>query len=44
MDENNKILYKEECFRIQSCVFEVHRKSGSGFLEAVYQEAAVLPG
>ncbi|MDR2184951.1 MAG: GxxExxY protein [Treponema sp.] len=42
MDENtktNKILYKNECFRIQSCIFEVNRKLGSGFLEAVYQEA-----
>ncbi|MFP3090613.1 GxxExxY protein [Treponema sp. TIM-1] len=42
MDGNNKInkiLYKDECFRIQSCVFEVNRKLGSGFLEAVYQEA-----
>jgi GxxExxY protein len=42
MDENDKtekILYKDECFRIQSCVFEVNRKLGSGFLEAVYQEA-----
>jgi GxxExxY protein len=42
MDGNNgtkEILYKDECFRIQSCVFEVNKKLGSGFLEAVYQEA-----
>ena len=42
MGENsktNKILYKDECFRIQSCIFEVNKKLGSGFLEAVYQEA-----
>jgi GxxExxY protein len=42
MDTNNTtntILYKDECFSIQSCAFEVNRKLGSGFLEAVYQEA-----
>jgi GxxExxY protein len=42
MNGNNKtkeLLYKDECFRIQFCVFEVNRKLGSGFLEAVYQEA-----
>ncbi|MDR1388439.1 MAG: GxxExxY protein [Treponema sp.] len=26
-------------YRIQGCIFEVNRKLGSGFLEAVYQEA-----
>jgi GxxExxY protein len=34
-----ELLYKDECYRIQSCIFEVNRKLGSGFLEAVYQEA-----
>lgn len=34
-----EIFYRDECFLIQSCVFEVNRKLGSGFLEAVYQEA-----
>ncbi|MDR0706729.1 MAG: GxxExxY protein [Treponema sp.] len=33
------LLYKDECYRIQACIFEVNRKLGSGFLEAVYQEA-----
>jgi GxxExxY protein len=33
------LLYKDECYRIQGCIFEVNRKLGSGFLEAVYQEA-----
>jgi GxxExxY protein len=33
------LLYKDECYRIQGCVFEVNKKLGSGFLEAVYQEA-----
>lgn len=36
MDE--KILLKEECYRIQGAVFEVHTAMGAGFLEAVYQE------
>ena len=34
----DKILYKEEAFRIQGAVFEVYREMGCGFLEAVYQE------
>jgi GxxExxY protein len=34
-----ELLYKDECYRIQGCVFEVNRKLGTGFLEAVYQEA-----
>ncbi len=33
------ILYKDEVYRIQGAVFEVYRELGSGFLEAVYQEA-----
>jgi GxxExxY protein len=38
---NNKedILFQEESYRINSCIFEVNKKLGSGFLEAVYQEA-----
>ena len=35
---SDKILYKDECYRIQGAVFEVYREMGSGFLEAVYQE------
>jgi GxxExxY protein len=41
--EKNKVMgelfYKDERYRIQGCIFEVNRKSGSGFPEAVYQEA-----
>ena len=33
-----KILYKDECYKIQGAVFEVYREMGCGFLEAVYQE------
>ena len=36
---NNKILYKDESFRIVGAAMEVHNTLGSGFLEAVYQEA-----
>ncbi|MDR4496480.1 MAG: GxxExxY protein [Candidatus Scalindua sp.] len=36
--ENEKILYKDEVFRIQGAVFEVYREMGCGFLECVYQE------
>ena len=31
--------YKDESYLIRSCIFEVHRKLGNGFLETVYQEA-----
>ena len=34
----DKLLYKDEVFRIQGAVFEVYREMGCGFLEAVYQE------
>ena len=34
-----ELLFKEECYKINSCIYEVNRKLGSGFLEAVYQEA-----
>jgi GxxExxY protein len=33
------LLYRDECYHIQSCIFNVNRKLGSGFLESVYQEA-----
>jgi GxxExxY protein len=37
--EQIDILYKEECYEINGCIYEVNRKLGVGFLEAVYQEA-----
>jgi len=37
--EQKDIFYKEECFEINNCIYEVNRKLGVGFLEAVYQEA-----
>ena len=33
-----KILFKEESYRIIGACFEVYKEMGSGFLEAVYQE------
>ena len=36
---NNRLLYKEECFKIYGCIYQVNRKLGTGFLENVYQEA-----
>ncbi|MDQ7050393.1 MAG: GxxExxY protein [Enterobacterales bacterium] len=36
--ENQKILFKDECYQIQGAIFDVYREMGCGFLEAVYQE------
>lgn len=35
---HEKILFKDESYRIQGAIFEVYREMGCGFLEAVYQE------
>ncbi|MCL2832381.1 MAG: GxxExxY protein [Treponema sp.] len=34
-----KILYKDECYKIYRCIYAVNKKLGAGFLESVYQEA-----
>jgi GxxExxY protein len=34
-----EVWYQEESYRIRGCIYEVNKKLGSGFLEAVYQEA-----
>ncbi len=39
MSLDNKILYKEESFKIIGACMKVHSSLGSGFLEAVYEEA-----
>ena len=37
-----KILFKEESYRIIGACFEVYKEKGIGFLEAVYQECLAL--
>jgi len=37
--EQKGILFKYESFQINSCIYAVNKKLGTGFLEAVYQEA-----
>jgi len=37
-----KIIFKEESFRIIGACFEVYKDKGNGFLEAVYQECLTL--
>ncbi|MDO9275152.1 MAG: GxxExxY protein [Lutibacter sp.] len=39
MDSIDKIVYKEESFKIIGACMKVHRSLGEGFLEAVYEEA-----
>ena len=37
--KNGDLLFKDECFKIYGCIYEVNKKLGSGFLEAIYHEA-----
>jgi GxxExxY protein len=37
-----KIVYKDESFKIIGACIEVHKELGSGFLEAVYQDALAV--
>lgn len=39
MNAMEKIIFKEESYKIIGACFAVHNALGSGFLEAVYQEA-----
>ncbi len=41
-NKNDKLLFKEESYKIQGAIFEVYREMGCGFLEAVYQECLEL--
>jgi GxxExxY protein len=37
-ETHEKILFKDECYRIQGAIFDVYTELGCGFLEAVYQK------
>ncbi len=39
---HGKLLFEEETFRVRAAVFEVSLQLGTGFLEAVYQEALAI--
>jgi GxxExxY protein len=39
---HGNLLFEEESFRVRAAVFEVSRQLGTGFLEAVYQEALAI--
>ena len=37
-ERHEKIIYRNESYKIQGAIFEVYKIIGPGFLEAVYQE------
>jgi len=37
--EQEYLLFKDECYKIYGCIYAINKKLGTGFLEAVYQEA-----
>ena len=38
MSTENKLVYRQETYKIRGAVFEVYREMGCGFLEAAHQE------
>ena len=40
--EAERVVFKEESYRIIGACFEVYKEKGNGFLEAVYQECLTL--
>ncbi len=40
--ETERIIFKDESYRIIGACFEVYTEKGNGFLEAVYQECLAL--
>ena len=41
-EEEVKIIYKDESYRIIGACFEVYKEKGCGFLEPVYQECLAI--
>ena len=41
-NEQSELTFKDECYEIYGCIYAVNKKLGSGFLEAVYQEAEII--
>jgi GxxExxY protein len=41
-ERHENLLFAEEVFKLQGAIFEVYRRMGPGFLEAVYQECLAL--
>lgn len=37
-----KLIFKDEVYQIQGACFEVYKNTGTGFLEAVYQESLAM--
>lgn len=40
--ETEKIIFKDESYKIVGACFEVYKQKGNGFLEAVYQECMTM--
>ncbi len=40
--EEERIVFKEESYKIMGACFEVYKEKGNGFLEAVYQECLAI--
>lgn len=40
--EEERIVFKEESYKIMGACFEVYKEKGHGFLEAVYQECLAI--
>ena len=39
---NERLLYREESYKIIGACFEVYKEKGNGYLEAVYQECLAI--
>ena len=41
-EQEEKLIFKDECYKIYGCIYNVNKNLGAGFLEAVYQEALAI--